>query len=64
MMKIEENIFKCMVHKITFHLPKEFERTTSFSSRDTGEGLLNASRWKLTEASQTDPGNPMLHSAS
>ena len=49
---------------ITFHLPKESERTTSFSSRDTGDGLLNASRWKLTEASQTDPGNPMLHSAS
>lgn len=49
---------------IVFYLPKESERTTSFSSRDTGEGLLNASRWKLTEASQTDPGNPMLHSAS
>lgn len=47
-----------------FYLPKASERTTSFSSRDTGEGLLNANRWKLTEASQTEPGNPLLHSAS
>lgn len=63
MMKIE-NIFKLVAWTTIFHLPKESERTTSFSSRDIGEGLLNAKRWKLTEASQTAPGNPMLHSAS
>lgn len=64
MMKTEENIFKLVAQTIIFHLPKESERTTSFSSRDTGEGLLNAKRWKLTEASQMTPGNPTLHSAS
>lgn len=59
-----KTIFKLVAWTIIFHLPKESERTTSFSSRVTGEGLLNAKRWKLTVVSQTAPGNPMLHSAS
>lgn len=53
-----------MSYTVRIHLPKESERTTSFSSKDTGEGLLNASRWKLTEASQMEPGKPMLHAGS
>lgn len=48
-----------------FHVnvPWELVKMMSLPCREVGDGLFNASRWKLTVWSHTAPGKPTLHSS-
>lgn len=55
---------KIKYYSLPLHsIPCELVRMTFLATRELGEGLLNARRWKLTVSSHTAAGKPTLHSA-